>query len=94
MSTVDALSIAITFEHAVKNLQSLFLEYVQNTNDWRVPYSALVVASQISIEGANIEALDLIMQHALAMTEHFHPKVRYAALQLIGQYSDDIGTEF
>jgi hypothetical protein len=52
----------------------------------------LVVASQIAVEGATVEALDLIVQHAIAMVEHFHPKVRCAALQLIGQFSSDLET--
>jgi hypothetical protein len=46
-----------------------------------------MVSSQIGIDGANVESLGLIIQWAMSMAEHYHPRVRHAALHLLGQYS-------
>lgn len=94
MTFVDHLSQTITFEEAVLQFQPIFLEYIQKQGDWRYQYAALMVASQLAVEDATPDALSLIAQWAFKETEHNHPKVRYAALQLIGQYSEDMNPEF
>lgn len=87
MSSVDVLSETIGFEQTLIYFQPLFLDYVQKKEDWRHQYSALIIASQIVNEAVVVDTLSLIVQWAISMTEHNHPKVKYAALHLLGQYS-------
>ena len=53
-----------------------------------------MIASQIAIKNSNVENLALFVQWAFMAAKHDHPQVRYAALQLIGQYSEDLNPEF
>lgn len=54
MHTVDRLALAIGFNNSAAILQPLFIQYMQNSIDWRYPYSALIIASQIAVEGAKV----------------------------------------
>ena len=49
-----------------------------------------MVASQIAVTDAAIESLTPFGQWAFYCAKHSHPKVRYASLQVIGQYSEDL----
>ena len=49
-----------------------------------------MVASQIAVEDATTESLTPFGQWAFYCAKNNHPKVRYASLQLIGQYSEDL----
>jgi hypothetical protein len=41
-----------------------------------------------------IDQLTIYAEWAITMLGHSHPKVKYAALQLLGQYSNDAKPEF
>ena len=60
---------------------------MQNSSNWKYQFSALMIGSQIAIEQGVVENLGFFVQWAFLAAKHEHPKVRYAALQLIGQYS-------
>lgn len=45
---------AVGFKTVLLHMQPLFLEYIQNTTDWRYQYSALVVASQLGAGGCKL----------------------------------------
>lgn len=66
----------------------------KSENDWKHRYALLMVVSQF---GSEIEypltVKPFIDCAKLSMTSS-HPKVRYAALQLIGQFCDDMKPNF
>ena len=49
-----------------------------------------MIASQIAIKNSTVDDLAIFVQWAFMAAKHDHPQVRYAALQLIGQYSEDL----
>jgi len=85
MGSVGTLAEKIGIEVTLTHLQPLFLEHIQK-DDWRYPYAALMISSQITHDEVSLEPLGLIVQWAISMTEHYHPKVKYAALHLIGKF--------
>ncbi len=46
-----------------------------------------MITSQIAVGSAKPKDLGLIVQWALKATEHNHPRIRYAAIQVIEQFS-------
>jgi importin-5 len=85
---------SIGFRDAITYLQPLFVEYMQNETNWRFQYSALMVASQLGVEKAEVEKVGVFVQWAFVAGDHSHPRVRYAAIHMIGQLSDDLNPEF
>ena len=49
-----------------------------------------MTASQIGVRGADVEKIDLFVRWAFVAAEYQHPKVRYAAMHLLGQLSEDL----
>jgi hypothetical protein len=66
------------------------LEYIQKQDNWKYTFTALMTASQIGVRGADVEKIDLFVRWAFVAAEHQHPKVRYAAMHLLGQLSEDL----
>ena len=85
MACSDRLSDIIGFNEAVLYLQPLYLEYMQKQDNWRYAFSALMTASQIGVIDAEVDKTRVFVQWALMAGEHQHPKIRYAAMHLIGQ---------
>jgi len=71
-------------------LQPLYLEFIQKPDNWRYTFSAVMVASQIGVTDAEVEKIDTFVQWAFLAASHQHPKVRYAAMHLLGQLSEDL----
>ena len=94
LDVVEELSGRWGIENSVFYLSPLFMQSIQNNEYWNLQYAALSVASKIANEASDIEKLDEFTKWALLATRHNHPKVRYASLQLIGQYASDLRPKF
>lgn len=94
MSTFDQLSAVLVKTGELKLFESVFLEQVQRSDNWRIQYAALISASQLGEVFEEVDQLAVYIEAAMQCLAHYHPKVRYAALQLLGQLSDDQGPQF
>ena len=94
LANVAVFSEKCKLENIVNFFQPLFLQYIQNHENWKYQYSALMIASQIVPQKATAEDMKVFAEWALMAIKHPHPKVRYASLHLFGQYSEDLNPEF
>ena len=75
--------------YLVEPLLKLIYPCLNNTQDWRYPYAALMTLSEINqyiSESSKIAEQVSIMEQGIASA---HPKIRYATFHLIGQVCED-----
>lgn len=68
--------------------------WANSENNWNARYALLMIMSQF---GENVEfplTMGPFIECAKNSVHHEHPKVRYAALQMLGQLSDDMKPDF
>lgn len=71
----------------------LLLEMVK-VNDWRYRYAALMGLSQVAEYIKDMNELDHIVNFTLSFFKDEHPKVRFATMHCIGQFSEDAKPDF
>ena len=93
MHLIDRVVSKLGEKVALPYFSQLLLEMVK-TNDWRYKYAALMGLSQAGEYISDLKEMDHIVQFTLNFLKDEHPKVRYAALQTIGQFGDDSKPDF
>lgn len=74
------------------NIESKIANLYQN-GDWRWKNAVLMCISQLS-EDLDIQRISNLIKIIKLGLSDPHPKVRYAAIQALGQYSDDLKPSF
>lgn len=67
----------------------IFREYLELGQDWRQKYGALLVASKMGDEVEHIEEVKPFADCAIKELQSVYPKVRLAAVELLGDLSYD-----
>lgn len=91
-SLMDRLSLAIGYEKMITIIESKLLSQYQS-GDWRWKNATLMCISQLS-EDLNVDKIENLVKIIKIGVSDSHPKVRYAAIQALGQYSDDLKPTF
>jgi hypothetical protein len=94
LSSFDILAEANGRSLTASTFEQSFKAFYENQSDWRFPYAALILSSQLSGPNITLESLDNYILAAILQLENPHPKIRYASFHLIGQYSDEMKPDF
>ena len=89
--------IAATYNYAKFNefiIQLLPNWWERSESDWKLKFALLMVASQLGSEIEYPLTIKPFVDCAKLSLTNSHPKVRYAALQMIGQFCDDMKPNF
>lgn len=87
---VDRVALAIQGDKLRPIIFPLFTSFMQS-QDWKYKYVALMALGQV---GHVFELDSLPVVEVLAFVKDPHPRLRYAALECIGQYAHDFQPEF
>ncbi|KAJ6974900.1 uncharacterized protein [Populus alba] len=91
---LDRLAIAIGGNTVVPVASEVFPAFL-TAPEWQKPHAALIALAQIA-EGCSkvmIKNLDQVVSMVLNSFQHPHPRVRWAAINAIGQLSTDLGPD-
>jgi len=88
MGLVDRIIRALNKKKTLPLFSGLILEMVK-VNNWRYQHAALMSLSQVGEFLDDMSEFDPIIQFVVNFFQSEHPKVRFAALHVIGQTAED-----
>ena len=89
---IDILASVIPQSDQILNILEAKVKHELDNGDWKAKYFDLMIKSQIG-EYIDLPIALKIIESSLIHLKDPHPKVRYATLQLIGQYCEDLAPE-
>ena len=88
MHLIDRVVYKIGEKICMPIFSQILLDLVK-MNNWRYRYSALMGLSQVGEYISDVQEMNHVVDFTLNFFKDENPKVRYAALHCIGQFSDD-----
>ena len=90
MANIDVFAYKIGYNQLRATFAPIFRSYIENSTDWRYRFGALIIASQVGSETQNLADVHTYVEVAIKQVRAIEPKIRLAALQLLGVYSDEL----
>jgi hypothetical protein len=95
MSYIDRIANKYTYPKFIEFFNSVLPSWwASSENDWKARYSLIMIMSQLGEDVEYPLTVKSFIDCGIQSLSHQHPKVRYGALQMLGQLADDMKPGF